>query len=305
MSHTAHNNYTQDHTSYDITILYDAIRWEEKALFEASRKKDIKLQMLDCKKLALQLDSNHHNMIQQNYGTIVQRCVSYYRNLHSTAALEGMGVNVINCLETGILAGNKLYSHMLLQKNNIPTPYATVAFSKKAALDALDRQGYPMIIKPTVGSWGRMISKLNDHDSAEGILENREAMYPIYQIHYLEEFVQRPPRDIRAIMVGDEIVAAIYRISNNGNWKTNMALGGTAKPCPVTKEMEDICIKAKNAVKGQIVGIDLMESKDRGLVVHEVNNTTEYKNTVRVCEVDIPSLILDYALKSNRNNNSQ
>jgi len=228
----------------------------------------------------------------------VQRCVSYYRNVHSTAALEGMGVNVINCLQTGIFAGNKLYTHMLLKKIGVPTPYATVAFSKESALQALEKQGYPKVIKPTVGSWGRMISKLNDKDAAEGIIENRESMYPIYQIHYLEEFVKRPPRDIRAIMVGDKIVAAIYR--NSENWKTNMALGGKAEKCEVSNEMEEICIKAKNAVQGQIVGVDLMESDERGLVVHEVNNTTEYKNTVRVCEVDIPSLMIDYALQSNK-----
>jgi [lysine-biosynthesis-protein LysW]--L-2-aminoadipate ligase len=145
-----------------------------------------------------------------------------------------------------------------------------------------------------------MISKLNDKDSAEGIIESREKMYPIYQVHFLEEFVKRPPRDIRAILVGDKVVAAIYRYSGNENWKTNMALGGRAEKCEVSAEMEEICIKAKNAVQGQIVGVDLMESEDRGLLVHEVNNTTEYKNTVRVCEVDIPSLMLDYAIKADK-----
>ena len=277
----------------DITVLYDNIRWEEKALLEAGKKKNIDLQMLDCKKLSLDLDSE-----VKDYGTVLQRCVSYYRNLHSTAGLEGMGVNVINCLNTGIFAGNKLFTHMLLKKQGIPTPFATVSFSKEAALESLEKHGYPKIIKPTVGSWGRMVSKINDTDSAEGIIESREKMYPIYQIHYLEEFVQRPPRDIRAIVVGDKVVAAIYRSSGNGSWKTNMALGGIAEACKVSNELEDICIKAKNAVQGQIVGVDLMESKDKGLVVHEVNNTTEFKNTVRVCEVDIPALMIDYALES-------
>ena len=279
--------------SPDVTILYDTIRWEEKALLEAGKKNNINIQMVDCKKLAIDLEKK-----PEEYGVVIQRCVSYYRNLHSTAALEGLGVKVINCLNTGILAGNKLFTHMLLKKFGVPTPYATVAFSKDAALEALETQGYPKVIKPTVGSWGRLISKLNDKDSAEGIIESRENMYPIYQIHYLEEFVKRPPRDIRAIMVGDKIVAAIYRTSGSGNWKTNMALGGIAEECKVTPEMEEMCIKAKNAVQGDIVGVDLMESDERGLVVHEVNNTTEYKNTVRVCSVDIPSLMLDYALKS-------
>ena len=275
----------------DVTILYDSVRWEEKALLEAGKKKDINIQMLDCKKLSLDLEKK-----PEEYGTVIQRCVSYYRNIHSTAALEGLGVKVINCLNTGVFAGNKLFTHMLLKKYGVPTPDATVAFSKDSALQALETQGFPKIIKPTVGSWGRLISKLNDMDSAESIIESRETMYPIYQIHYLEEFVKRPPRDIRAIMVGDKIVAAIYRTSGNGNWKTNMALGGVAEPCKVTPEMEEICIKAKKAVQGEIVGVDLMESDEKGLVVHEVNNTTEYKNTVRVCETDIPSLMLDYAI---------
>ncbi len=281
----------------DITILYDNIRWEEKALLEAGKKKNINLEMQDCKKLSLDLDGD-----AKNYGTVLQRCVSYYRNLHSTAGLEGMGVNVINCLNTGIFAGNKLFTHMLLKKQGIPTPFATVSFSKEAALESLEKHGYPKIIKPTVGSWGRMVSKINDSDSAEGIIESREKMYPIYQIHYLEEFVQRPPRDIRAIVVGDKVVAAIYRSSGNGSWKTNMALGGIAEKCEVSNELEDICIKAKNAVQGQIVGVDLMESNDKGLVVHEVNNTTEFKNTVRVCDVNIPSLMIDFALESSKKN---
>ena len=115
---------------------------------------------------------------------------------------------------------------MLLQKNNIPTPDVTVAFSKNAAIESLEKTGYPKIIKPTVGSWGRMVSKLNDRDAAEGIIEGKESMHPIHQIHFLEEFVERPPRDIRAIVIGDRVTAAIYRNSGNGNWKTNTHLGG-------------------------------------------------------------------------------
>jgi [lysine-biosynthesis-protein LysW]--L-2-aminoadipate ligase len=281
--------------SSGLSILYDTIRWEEKALFDAGKKKDINIKMVDCKNLFLNLDKS-----KDSFEAVLQRCVSYYRSLHSTAALEGKGVNVINCLNTSIFAGNKLFTHMLLQKQGIPTPFSAVAFSEEAALEALEKNGYPMVLKPTVGSWGRMIALLKDRDSAEGIMESRERMYPIYQVYYLEEFIQRPPRDIRAIMIGDKVVAAIYRYSGNGQWKTNMALGGRAEVCKVTKELEDICIKAKNAVFGQIVGVDLMESKEKGLVVHEVNNTTEYKNTVRVTGVDIPTMMIDYALQSRK-----
>ena len=281
--------------SSGLSILYDTIRWEEKALFDAAKKKGVDAKMVDCKSLSIDLDKT-----EERHDTAIQRCVSYYRSLHSTAALEGKGVNVINSLNTSIFAGNKLFTHMLLVKNGIPTPFSAVAFSEEAALEILEKRGYPMVLKPTVGSWGRMIALLNDRDSAEGIMETRETMYPIYQVYYLEEFVNRPPRDIRAIMIGDQVIAAIYRYSGDGQWKTNMALGGKAEPMRITKELEDICIKAKNVVQGQIVGIDLMESKEKGLVVHEVNNTTEYKNTVRVTGVDIPALMIDYAMKSRK-----
>ncbi len=272
-----------------ITVLYDTIRLEEKLLIEAAKKNNFDLEMVDCKKLSI--DLNERSIIDN---PVLQRCVSYYRNLHSTAALEGQGVQVVNCLNTGVFAGNKLFTHMLLQKSGVPTPNATVAFSKDAAMNALDRNGFPKIIKPTVGSWGRMVSKINDMDSAEGIIEGREAMYPIHQVHFLEEFVERPPRDIRAIVIGDTVPAAIYRNSGDGNWKTNTHLGGSAETCKITNELEEICLKAKNAVQGEIVGVDLMESNEKGLVVHEINNTTEFRNVVRVTGVDIPKLMLEY-----------
>jgi [lysine-biosynthesis-protein LysW]--L-2-aminoadipate ligase len=254
----------------------------------------IKIEMVDCKSLVLDVDK------KSQYQTVLQRCVSYYRNLHATAALEGMGANVINSLYCGVYAGNKLFTHMLLKNAGVETPYVSIAFSKDSALAALDTIGYPKVIKPTVGSWGRMVQRLNNKEAAEGIIEEREKMYPIYQIHYLEEFVQRPPRDIRAIVIGDTVAGAIYRNSTTENWKTNTHLGGTAEICEITPELEEICIKAKDSVKGQIVGIDLMESKERGLVVHEINNTTEYRNVARVTGVDIAGKILEYAVKSGK-----
>ena len=278
-----------------ITVLYDTIRLEEKLLIKAAKKNDIPIEMVDCKQLFVDLNKNTHD-----FQTVLQRCVSYYRNIHSTATLEGLGARVINSLKTGILAGNKLFTHMLLQKAGIPTPEATIAFSKEAAMQSLEKNGYPKIIKPTVGSWGRMVSKLNDKDSAESIIESRESMHPIYQMYFLEEFVQRPPRDIRAIVIGNNVAGAIYRIADNTNWKTNTHLGGSAEPCKVSNELEDICIKAKNTVQGEIVGVDLMESNDKGLIVHEINNTTEFRNVVKVTGVDIPTQMLEYLKNSSK-----
>lgn len=278
-------------SSPHFAILYDQIRWEEKALYEAAKKRGFEPVNIDCKSLFVDL-----NQAESRYKdfTIIQRCVSYFKNIHSTAALEGLGAVVINPLSTNSICGNKLYTHMALQKAGVKTPKAISAFSGTSAIATLDQLGYPAIIKPTIGSWGRLIAVLNDREATKGVIEHREHMFPLYQVYYFEEFVDRPPRDIRAIIIGERVVAAIYRYSASGEWKTNMALGAHAENCPITKDLEDICLEANKAVNGKIVGVDLMESKKDGFVVHEVNNTTEFKNTVKVTEIDIPGQMVDF-----------
>ncbi|HET6727366.1 MAG TPA: lysine biosynthesis protein LysX [Nitrososphaeraceae archaeon] len=278
-------------------ILYDQLRWEEKSLIEAAKKKDIKLEVINCRENSIDLDKDEFTYCDD---IILQRCVSYYNNLHSTAAFEGLGAKMINSLYTAIMCGNKLFTHMELAKSGIAIPKAFCAFSNQSAMDILNKNGYPKVIKPVVGSWGRMVALLRDKEAAEAVIEDREHMYPLYHVFYFEEFVKRPPRDIRCIIVGNKVVAAIYRYSGDNEWKTNMALGGKAEACKVTNEMEGLCLKVAKTLKGEILGVDLMESDENGLLVHEVNNTTEFKNTVRVTEIDIPSLIIDHMVKTNK-----
>jgi [lysine-biosynthesis-protein LysW]---L-2-aminoadipate ligase len=285
------------HSGRSLFILYDVIRWEEKALYQAAIKKGIKVENVDCKNLAIDLNDKNSRYSGE---VVLQRSISYFKNIHSTSALEGLGARVINPLYAAIMCGNKMYAHMELQKAGIRTPKAVAAFSEGSAMEVLDNIGYPVVIKPTVGSWGRLIALLREKEAARAVIEDREHMFPLYQVYYFEEFVKRPPRDIRAIVVGERVVAAIYRYSGQGEWKTNMALGGHAELCPVTNELEDICLKATSAMRGQIVGVDLMESNSQGLLVHEVNNTTEFKNTVRVTGVDIPGLMIDYAIRQGK-----
>ena len=286
-----------DNKKTSFFILYDQLRWEEKSLIETAKKKDIKLKVINCRENSIDLDKDEFTYCDD---IILQRCVSYYNNLHSTAAFEGLGAKMINSLYTAIMCGNKLFTHMELAKSGIAIPKAFCAFSNQSAMDILNKNGYPKVIKPVVGSWGRMVALLKDKEAAEAVIEDREHMYPLYHVFYFEEFVKRPPRDIRCTVVGNKVVAAIYRYSGDNEWKTNMALGAKAEACKVTNEMEDLCLKAAKTLKGEILGVDLMESDENGLLVHEVNNTTEFKNTVRVTEIDIPSLIIDHMVNTNK-----
>jgi [lysine-biosynthesis-protein LysW]--L-2-aminoadipate ligase len=207
-------------------------------------------------------------------------------------------VPVINSFEVANNCGNKMITSLLLKKHNVPTPKTYFSFSSDAALENLEKTGYPMVIKPVVGSWGRGVMPLKDRDTADAIIEVRELSDgPLDRIYYLQEMVNRPPRDIRVIVVGDQVVAAMYRTSS-GSFKTNIALGAEPVVCEITKELEDVCMRAAKAVGGGILGIDLMEDKKRGLVVHEVNNTVEFKGLAKVAKKDIPKEMIDFAIKS-------
>lgn len=279
-----------------VTMLHDMIRWEEKAIVDAARRKDVALRLEDARDLVLDVTGDG----VQDFGDIIlQRCVSHFRNIHLTAYLESKGCKVVNGFNQSSVAGNKLYTSLALAKAGIPTPRTMLSFTPEASMKALDKLGYPAVLKPTMGSWGRLLAALNDRESAESILEDRESMYPLYHVYYLQERVKRPPRDIRSFVIGDRVVAAIYRMSNSGTWKTNTALGGRAENCPITKELEDLSLKAASAIGEGIYGVDCMEDPE-GLVVHEVNSTIEFRNTVPATGVDIPGLIIDYLVEKAR-----
>lgn len=276
--------------------MYDVVRTEEKMLVDAAERKGIDLNLLRSEDIYLDLQKDY----SKEFGDIVlQRCVSYFRSIHLTAALEYKGIKVVNGLHEANTAGNKLNTTLALIRAKVPVPHTYLAFNQETSLKALEELGYPAVLKPTVGSWGRLIAMLKDPETAESILEDREYMFPIYQVYYLQERVKRPPRDIRAFVIGDKVVAAIYRVSGEGAWKTNTARGGRAENCPITPELEDICLRAASAVGEGIFGVDCMESPE-GLVVHEVNNTIEFRNTVPATGVDIPGLIFDYLVSLKR-----
>lgn len=279
-----------------LRIVFDRIRSEEKMLEEKAVELGHDTKMIDAKITQISTESKRSDF---DFGDVVlERCVSYFRGLHFTACLEFLDVPVINKFAVANNCGNKMITSLLLKKHNVPTPKTYFSFSSETALENLEKVGYPMVIKPVVGSWGRGVMALKDRDIADAIIEVRELSDgPLDRIYYLQEMVKRPPRDIRAIAVGDQVVAAMYRTSTGG-FKTNIALGAEPVPCEITKELEDICLKASKAVGGGILGVDLMEDEKRGLVVHEVNNTVEFKGLAKVAKKNIPKEMIDFAVNS-------
>ena len=279
-----------------VRIVFDRVRVEEKMLEQKAIELGHDTKMIDAKTTQINTESKKSNF---DFGDVViERCVSYFRGLHFTACLEFLDVPVINKFEVANNCGNKMLTSLLLRKHNVPTPKTYFSFSSDAALETLDKEGYPLVIKPITGSWGRGVMALKDRDTADAIVEVRELSDgPLDRIYYLQEMVRRPPRDIRAITVGEQVIAAMYRTSAD-SFKTNIALGAEPIACEITKELDDVCVKASKAVGGGILGIDVMEDEKHGLVVHEINNTVEFKGLAKVAKLNIPKEMIEYAIAS-------
>jgi [lysine-biosynthesis-protein LysW]--L-2-aminoadipate ligase len=277
-----------------ICIVFDRIRTEEKMLEKEASDLGHNAVMLDAKTTQINTDSKRNDF---DFGDVVlERCVSYFRGLHFTASLEFMDVPVLNKFQVANQCGNKMFMTLLLKKYNVPTPKTYFSFSSESASENIERVGYPLVIKPIIGSWGRGVMQLKDKDTADALFEIRDITdSPHDRIFYLQELIKRPPRDIRVITIGDEPIAAMYRKSSGG-FKTNIALGADPELCEITKEIEDISTKASKAMGGGILGIDIMEDEKRGLVVHEVNNTVEFKGLSRVSRRNIPKEMIEFAL---------
>jgi [lysine-biosynthesis-protein LysW]--L-2-aminoadipate ligase len=274
-----------------VGVLCSRIRVEEKLLIRELEERGADFEILDDRKLVFELHRNGWD-----YDVVLERCINHSRALYALRIFDDWNVPTVNTYEVANICGNKLLTSSALIRAGIPTPRTMVAFTPESALQAIEEMGYPVVLKPGVGSWGRLLSKVNDREAAEAILEHKQVLGSYHHsIYYIQEYVEKPGRDIRAFVVGDETICGIYRTSPH--WITNTARGGKATNCPITPEMNDLCVRAANAVGGGVVALDLFEDHERGLLVNEINYTMEFRNSIDTTGVDIPARVIDYVLQ--------
>jgi [lysine-biosynthesis-protein LysW]---L-2-aminoadipate ligase len=274
-----------------IGLLCSIIRKEEKLLLEELRNRGLDFQILDDRELVLRLNER-----QLDFDVVLERCVNHSRALYALKVLNDWGIQTVNRFEVADVCGNKFLTTSALIKARVPSPKTMLAFTPESALRAIEKLGYPVVLKPAVGSWGRLLSKVNDREAAEAILEHKEVLGSYHHsIFYIQEYIPKAGRDIRSFVVGNETICAIYRYSSH--WITNTARGGRAENCPVTDELDRLSVNAAKAVGGGIVAIDLFES-ERGLLVNEVNYTMEFRNSIERTGVNIPAKIIDYVIEA-------
>jgi len=275
-----------------IAILYTRVRVEEKALFAALQDRQVEHDRLDVREMTVKLGENS----LRQYDAVLVRCLSHAQAYYLTRWLDLMGVPTVSPHHVIATCGDKMLTSIALREAGLPIPQTTIAFTPEGALTAIEEMGYPVVLKPSLGSWGRLLARINDRDAAEAILEHKTTLGGYaHSIFYIQDYIDKPGRDIRALVVGDEVAYAIYRRSDH--WITNTARGGDASLCPLTDELTELSLRAARAVGGGVVAVDLLETADGMLLVNELNHTPEFHGAMEVAGVDIAGRMVEYVLQ--------
>jgi len=270
-----------------IAMLYTRLRVEERLLIDAFDEASVGVDLIDTRSLVLDpADPGRWT----GYDAVLDRSLSLTASLTIGVVLESFGVRVINPTSVTAICSDKLRTTLALERAGIATPGVRVALDQDSALDAIEEIGYPAVLKPTIGSWGRLVARLNDRDGAEAVIEHRAVLGSAQQgVYYVQEHIEKPDRDIRVFVVNHEPVAAIVRMSEH--WVTNTARGATAANFELSTEAADLAIRSSRAVGADLVAVDLLECPERGLLVNELNHSMEFRNSVETTGVDIPGIV--------------
>jgi [lysine-biosynthesis-protein LysW]--L-2-aminoadipate ligase len=273
-----------------VGLLYSRIRRDEKLLLSELRDRGHEVTKIDVRKE--QFNISEPPAAFDDVDVAIDRCLATSRSLYVTRFLDAYGIPVVNSSETAELCSDKVKNSLALEEMDVPTPNTTVAFTTDSALEAIEEFGYPCVLKPVVGSWGRLMAKVDSRSAAEAILEHKATLgHYEHKVFYVQEFVEKPGRDIRVVATDGDPVAAMTRSSDH--WLTNAAKGGEVNQFELDDEAADLVSRASAAVGGGLLGVDLMETGD-GYTVHEVNHTVEFKALNSCVDFDVPAKIVDW-----------
>ncbi|WP_410766084.1 lysine biosynthesis protein LysX [Haloferax sp. DFSO60] len=290
----------------NVGLLYSRIRRDEKLLLSELRDRGHEVTKIDVRKE--QFDLTEAPAVFDDVDIVVDRCLATSRSLYITRFLQSYDIPVVNSHETAAICADKAQNSLALADAGVPTPNTKVAFTIDSAMEIVEEFGYPCVLKPVVGSWGRLMAKIDSEAAAEAILEHKATLGSYeHKVFYIQEFVEKPGRDIRVLAVDGEPIAAMTRSSDH--WLTNAAKGADSSAFELDDRAKELVKQASNAVGGGLLGIDLMETgevsesgdsearqtaSDVDYTVHEVNHTVEFKALNKTVDVDVPAKVVDW-----------
>jgi len=273
-----------------IGIAYEVLRWEEKALIEAASHYNLEVKSLHLHSTYIPVGLKQSIDLPD---VVVQRCVSHVVAFNSTVVFESLGLRVVNNSLSTAIAMNKLWTLKILSEKGIPIPKTYITLDYGSSIEVAKIIGYPFVLKPIDGSWGRLIALVRDEEELRALIEHRNYIQnPIYRINMIQQYIKKPNRDIRIFTIGNQVVVAMYRVSNH--WITNAARGAIGVKAEVDNELEDLAIRTAKAVGGEVLGIDVFEDPEKGYIVNEVNAVPEFKTLVTATNIPIHMKIIEY-----------
>ncbi|HHV78079.1 MAG TPA: lysine biosynthesis protein LysX [Firmicutes bacterium] len=280
-----------------LAVVLSRLRQEERLIFEALAERGIACDRLLDSEIVFDL-----TRLEKQYDSVLIRSISQLRGQVCARVLDASGTLTLNSPSTIAICNDKILTTLALVKAGLPSPRTLVALDESSALDAVSRVGYPAVLKPTTGSWGRLLARINDRDAAEAVIEHKARLGSyLHSVFYVQEHIAKPGRDIRVVVVGGHAIAAMYRVSDH--WVTNAARGGRGINYPLSGEAAALAERAALAVGGGVLAVDLLEAPD-GLLVNEVNATMEFKECTEASGVDIAGALVDYWLEVARSGRS-
>jgi [lysine-biosynthesis-protein LysW]--L-2-aminoadipate ligase len=278
-----------------LRVLVSYLRPEEKLILEGARARGLDVAPLFDRDLVLDFARPSGEEAGFRFDVVLDRCVVHSRAAYALRVLERWGIPTLNRSAATTICDDKALCSLALEAAGVPTPRTLLAFSIDSAIEACEAVGYPAVLKPVTGSWGRLLAKVNGPDQARTILEQKAELGSyVHSIFYVQQYVEKPGRDIRVYVVGERVLAASYR--NSEHWITNAARGAVSVACPITPEIEELAWRACVAVGARLAGVDLIESPD-GLKVVEVNTGGEFKGLLTTTNVDIAGEIVEEAIR--------
>lgn len=280
-----------------IALLHSRIRVEEKLLADELARRAVDHEVIDARSCIFDI---HDPAPWRRFDCVLERCIGQTQALAAVRIFEAFGIPCVNPGAVIEACGDKLTTSLRLARAGVPTPRVLAAVDEAAAVEAVERMGYPCVLKPTTGSWGRLLARVNDRDAAEAVVEHKATLGgPQHGVFYVQEHIDKPDRDLRVFMVAGRAVAAIARSSDH--WITNTARGGRAEGVEITPALADLCARAAAAVcageaSNTLLAIDLLETPGGEMLVSEVNHTMEFRNSIEPTRVDIPALMIEHVL---------
>ncbi|RLF11188.1 MAG: hypothetical protein DRJ98_04165 [Thermoprotei archaeon] len=217
----------------------------------------------------------------------LDECLLRIDLLHS---LSRAGLTVINHPSAIERCIDKYYTLSYLEECGVKVPRTVVTESVEEALEAFRELGGDVVCKPLFGSRGIGVTRLMDYEVASRVFRT---LAFVHHVIYLQEFIPHGTRDIRAFVVGDRVVASMYREATG--WKTNVSQGARPIPLKLDRSLEDLAVRATSLMGCEIAGVDILEGKD-GYYVTEINSQPGWRGLQSVTKVKIADVIIDYVV---------